>query len=149
MSFEHGDLNPSQLAKLMENLLVERPSDDPVLDAVQRQALIVAAEAKFSPEALVPHHQRRPSSLWSPSTLRPYGGAPTLITFRIIGDEKEHDTELCGLDKSTKVDELEFLSDTRRYHVVVTPGGVQSKIMVPWDTPGQTNKDTDIGWRAR
>jgi len=58
MSFEHGDLNLSQLAKLMENLLVERPLDDPVLDAAQRQALIVAAEAKFGPEAISPILQR-------------------------------------------------------------------------------------------
>ena len=54
MSFEHGDLNPSQLAKLMENLLFERPLDDPVLDAAQRQALIVAAQAKFGPEVISP-----------------------------------------------------------------------------------------------
>jgi CCR4-NOT transcription complex subunit 1 len=53
VSFEHGDLNPSQLAKLMENLLLG-PLDDPVLDAAQRQALIVAAQAKFGPEVISP-----------------------------------------------------------------------------------------------
>ena len=53
VSFEHGDLNPSQLAKLMENLLLG-PLDDPVLDAAQRQALVVAAQAKFGPEVISP-----------------------------------------------------------------------------------------------
>ena len=53
MSFEHGDLNPSQLSKLMENLLLG-PLDDPVLDAAQRQALIVAAQTKFGPEVIWP-----------------------------------------------------------------------------------------------
>lgn len=57
VSFEHGDLNPSQLAKLMENLLLGA-LDDPVLDAAQRQALIVAAQAKFGPEVLSPILQR-------------------------------------------------------------------------------------------
>lgn len=53
VSFEHGDLNPSQLAKLMENLLLGL-LDDPVLDAAQRQALVVAAQAKFGPEVVSP-----------------------------------------------------------------------------------------------
>jgi len=57
VSFEHGDLNPSQLAKLMENLLLG-PLDDPVLDVAQRQALIVAAQAKFGPEVVSPILQR-------------------------------------------------------------------------------------------
>ena len=57
VSFEHGDLNPSQVAKLMENLLLG-PLDDPVLDAAQRQALIVAAQAKFGPEVISPILQR-------------------------------------------------------------------------------------------
>lgn len=57
VSFEHGDLNPSQLAKLMENLLLG-PLDDPVLDAAQRQALIVAAQTKFGPEVIWPILQR-------------------------------------------------------------------------------------------
>ena len=57
VSFEHGDLNPSQLAKLMENLLLG-PLEDPVLDAAQRQALIVAAQTKFGPEVISPILQR-------------------------------------------------------------------------------------------
>jgi CCR4-NOT transcription complex subunit 1 len=57
VSFEHGDLNPSQLAKLMENLLLG-PLDDPVLDVAQRQALIEAAQAKFGPEVISPILQR-------------------------------------------------------------------------------------------
>lgn len=57
VSFEHGDLNPSQLAKLMENLLLGS-LDDPVLDAAQRQALIVASQAKFGPEVIAPILQR-------------------------------------------------------------------------------------------
>ncbi|OSD02780.1 Not1-domain-containing protein [Trametes coccinea BRFM310] len=57
-SFDHADLNPNQVAKLLSNLLAEPPSDAPVLDATQRQALILAAQAKYGSEIVSPILQR-------------------------------------------------------------------------------------------
>ncbi|KAI0807086.1 Not1-domain-containing protein [Fomes fomentarius] len=57
-SFDHADLNPNQVAKLLSNLLAEAPSDAPCLDATQRQALIAAAQAKYGSEIVSPILQR-------------------------------------------------------------------------------------------
>lgn len=57
-SFDHADLSPQQIAKLMSNLLSDSTSDAPVLDATQRQALIAAAQAKYGPEIVAPILQR-------------------------------------------------------------------------------------------
>lgn len=57
-SFDHADLSPSQVAKLMSNLLSDPPSDSPTLDATQRQALIAAAQAKYGNEIVAPILQR-------------------------------------------------------------------------------------------
>lgn len=57
-SFDHADLSPQQVAKLMSNLLTEPTSEAPVLDATQRQALIVAAQAKYDPDTVAPILQR-------------------------------------------------------------------------------------------
>lgn len=57
-SFDHADLSPSQVAKLMSNLLSDPPSDSPTLDATQRQALIAAAQAKYGNETVAPILQR-------------------------------------------------------------------------------------------
>ncbi|KAH7889967.1 Not1-domain-containing protein [Phlebopus sp. FC_14] len=57
-SFDHADLSPQQVAKLMSNLLSEPTSENPVLDATQRQALILAAQAKYGPEIVTPILQR-------------------------------------------------------------------------------------------
>jgi CCR4-NOT transcription complex subunit 1 len=60
--FEQGDLAPNQVAKLMSNLLSDPPSDSPVLDATQRQALIVAAQSKYGKETIAPIlHRTLPS----------------------------------------------------------------------------------------
>ena len=53
-SFEHADLTPNQVAKLMANLLCEAPIESPLLDAQQRQDLIVAAQSKYGTEIIVP-----------------------------------------------------------------------------------------------
>jgi len=53
-SFDHADLTPAQVAKLMANLLSEPPSDSPALDASQRKALIAAAQAKYGNEVVAP-----------------------------------------------------------------------------------------------
>ncbi|PCH38713.1 Not1-domain-containing protein [Wolfiporia cocos MD-104 SS10] len=57
-SFDHADLSPNQVAKLLANLLSEPPEDAPILDATQRQALIAAAHAKYGSEIVVPILQR-------------------------------------------------------------------------------------------
>ncbi|KAF9244222.1 Not1-domain-containing protein [Melanogaster broomeanus] len=57
-SFDHADLSPQQIAKLMSNLLSDSTSETPVLDATQRQALIAAAQAKYGPEIVAPILQR-------------------------------------------------------------------------------------------
>ncbi|KAI0371786.1 Not1-domain-containing protein [Pilatotrama ljubarskyi] len=57
-SFDHADLNPNQVAKLLSNLLAESPLDAPVLDAPQRQALILAAQTKYGSEIVSPILQR-------------------------------------------------------------------------------------------
>jgi CCR4-NOT transcription complex subunit 1 len=57
-SFDHADLSPQQVAKLMSNLLSESRPETPVLDLTQRQALIAAAQAKYGPEIVAPILQR-------------------------------------------------------------------------------------------
>ncbi|KDQ60584.1 hypothetical protein JAAARDRAFT_31550 [Jaapia argillacea MUCL 33604] len=57
-SFDHADLSPAQVTKLMTNLLCDVPPDSPVLDASQRQALIVSAQTKYGSEIVSPILQR-------------------------------------------------------------------------------------------
>ncbi|KAI0698481.1 Not1-domain-containing protein [Cytidiella melzeri] len=57
-SFDHADLTPNQVAKLMSNLLCENAMNTPMLDATQRQALIMAAQTKYGAEIVVPIMQR-------------------------------------------------------------------------------------------
>ena len=53
-SFDHADLTPNGIAKLMRNLLSDPPRDSPVLDFQQRQALIVASQSKYGREVVAP-----------------------------------------------------------------------------------------------
>ncbi|KAG8924028.1 hypothetical protein FRC03_007397 [Tulasnella sp. 419] len=53
-SFDHADLTPSQVAKLLSNLLSDPPPDAPVLDSQQRLELIAAAQTKCGPELMPP-----------------------------------------------------------------------------------------------
>ena len=53
-SFDHADLSPSQVAKLLSNLLELSTHETPVLDGAQRQALIAAAQAKYGTEVVAP-----------------------------------------------------------------------------------------------
>jgi len=52
--FENADLSFHQFAKVMAKVLSELPSDSPVLDAQQRQALVLAAQTKYGKEAISP-----------------------------------------------------------------------------------------------
>lgn len=53
-SLEHANFDPDQVAKLMSNLLCDVPQDTPILDANQRQALIIAAQTKLGKESMGP-----------------------------------------------------------------------------------------------
>ncbi|KAF8589926.1 Not1-domain-containing protein [Ramaria rubella] len=53
-SFDHADMSPAQVGKLLSNLLSDPPADAPILDGQQRQALVVAAQAKYGTEIMAP-----------------------------------------------------------------------------------------------
>ena len=53
-SFDHADLSPAQVAKLLSNLLELSTPETPILDGPQRQALIAAAQAKYGTEVVAP-----------------------------------------------------------------------------------------------
>jgi CCR4-NOT transcription complex subunit 1 len=53
-SFDHADLSPAQVAKILSNLLELSTHDTPILDGSQRQALIAAAQAKYGTEVVAP-----------------------------------------------------------------------------------------------
>lgn len=57
-SFDHADLNPNQIAKLLMNLLSDPPADTPILDPLQRQELLRAARTKYGDEIVTPILQR-------------------------------------------------------------------------------------------
>ncbi|KAG9318169.1 Not1-domain-containing protein [Chiua virens] len=86
-SFDHADLSPQQIAKLMSNLLSDSNSETPVLDATQRQALIAAAQAKYGPEIVAPILQRIFPTLSLPS------GASLVQTLIQLGPEITSDVD--------------------------------------------------------
>lgn len=53
-SFEGADLSLNQTAKILSNLLVDATPEPPVLNATQKQTLIMAAQSKYGKEALSP-----------------------------------------------------------------------------------------------
>jgi CCR4-NOT transcription complex subunit 1 len=53
-SFDHADLSPAQVDKLLSNLLELSTHETPILDGPQRQALIAAAQAKYGTEVVAP-----------------------------------------------------------------------------------------------
>lgn len=53
-SFDHADLSPAQVDKLLSNLLELSTHETPILDGSQRQALIAAAQAKYGTEVVAP-----------------------------------------------------------------------------------------------
>lgn len=57
-SFDHSDLSPSQVAKLLSNLLSDPPADSPVLDTNQRHELLVAAWSKYGSDVMSPILQK-------------------------------------------------------------------------------------------
>ncbi|GLB35158.1 putative not1-domain-containing protein [Lyophyllum shimeji] len=53
-SFDHADLSPTQVTKLMSNLLSDTPADSPVLDTSQVKALINAVQSKYGKDTTAP-----------------------------------------------------------------------------------------------
>ena len=53
-TFETGNLNQSQAAKLLSDLLCESSSDAPVLDPLQRQNLLSVMGSKYGPDFMTP-----------------------------------------------------------------------------------------------
>ncbi|KAI0028354.1 Not1-domain-containing protein [Vararia minispora EC-137] len=53
-SFDHADLSPTQVARLLANLLSLPVLDSPVLEPLQREALIAASQAKYGTETVAP-----------------------------------------------------------------------------------------------
>ncbi|KAH9981460.1 Not1-domain-containing protein [Lactifluus volemus] len=86
-SFDHADLSPSQVAKLLSNLLELTTPETPILDGSQREALIAAAQAKYGTEVVAPILQQIiPHLSLSPGT--------TLVqVFNQLGPEITSDTE--------------------------------------------------------
>ncbi|KAK0228205.1 Not1-domain-containing protein [Armillaria fumosa] len=68
-SFDHADLSPNQVAKLLSNLLSDLPLESPILDFTERNALIVAAQNKYGQETVTPMlHRILPSISLPPGT---------------------------------------------------------------------------------
>ncbi|EPQ58539.1 Not1-domain-containing protein [Gloeophyllum trabeum ATCC 11539] len=87
-SFDHADLSVSQLTKLMTNLLQDPPDDSPVLDATQRQALIMAAQTKYGLDIVMPIVKRILPNL----TLPP--GTTVVQALQQLGPEITEDPEI-------------------------------------------------------
>lgn len=51
---EHADFTQAQLTKLLSNLLSDGPSEAPILDSAQRQAMVVAGQTKIGKDAMGP-----------------------------------------------------------------------------------------------
>ncbi|KAJ7888101.1 hypothetical protein B0H14DRAFT_1213429 [Mycena olivaceomarginata] len=67
LSFEPSDLSRDQIEKLLSDLLSKPPTGPPVLDATQRETLIVAAQSKYGKDTINPMVQRIHPSLSVPS----------------------------------------------------------------------------------
>ncbi|KNZ75310.1 General negative regulator of transcription subunit 1 [Termitomyces sp. J132] len=53
-SFDHADLSPNQIVKLMSNLLSDTPTESPVLDTSQVKTLIIAVQTKYGKDTIAP-----------------------------------------------------------------------------------------------
>ena len=80
------------------------------------------------------NHYYRPSAILIPTIdslllVHPFGKlSPILLTFQMTRDEEERRMSEDGL---RGIEDLEFPSDTRRYHVVVTPRGMEPRMRIP------------------
>ncbi|KAG6833483.1 hypothetical protein H0H87_006055 [Tephrocybe sp. NHM501043] len=53
-SFDHADLSPNQVTKLMSNILSDVPPESPVLDTSQVKTLIIAVQTKYGKDTIAP-----------------------------------------------------------------------------------------------
>lgn len=53
-SFEHADLSPNQIAKLLSNLLSNISPESPVLDTSQVKTLVTAVQTKYGKDTIAP-----------------------------------------------------------------------------------------------
>lgn len=85
-------------------------------------------------ERLQVNHYYCPSAFLLPTIdslllVHPFGKLSSiLLTFQMTRDEEEHRV---SEDSLRGIEELELPSDTRRYHVVVTPRGMEPRLRVP------------------
>ncbi|KAI0306727.1 Not1-domain-containing protein [Multifurca ochricompacta] len=86
-SFDHADLSPAQVAKLLSNLLELSIPETPILDGPQRQALIAAAQAKYGTEVVAPILQQIIPRLSLPV------GTTLVQAFNQLGPEITSDTD--------------------------------------------------------
>ncbi|KAI9509952.1 Not1-domain-containing protein [Russula earlei] len=86
-SFDHADLSPPQVAKLLSNLLELSTHETPILDGPQRQALIAAAQAKYGTEVVAPILQQIIPRLSLPA------GTTLVQAFNQLGPEITSDTD--------------------------------------------------------
>lgn len=56
--FEHAEFTPTQVSKILGNLLVDHSQDATLLEGSQLQALLIAAQSKLGKEAMTPILQR-------------------------------------------------------------------------------------------
>jgi hypothetical protein len=60
----------------------------------------------------------------------PTGEQPILLVFQFTRNKDKHDAEKTGFHR---LENLKIASNTHRYHVVVTPDGIQPDIRIPKD----------------
>ncbi|KAG6832730.1 hypothetical protein H0H92_012302 [Tricholoma furcatifolium] len=53
-SFDHADLTPTQITKLMSNILSDPPPESPILDTSQVKTLITAVQTKYGKDTVAP-----------------------------------------------------------------------------------------------
>ncbi|KAI0273855.1 Not1-domain-containing protein [Gloeopeniophorella convolvens] len=86
-SFDHADLSPAQVAKLLSNLLEPSSLEIPILDGPQRQALVAAAQAKYGTDVVSPMLQQIIPRLSLPT------GTTLIQAFNQFGPEITSDTD--------------------------------------------------------
>ncbi|KAF9001961.1 Not1-domain-containing protein [Cyathus striatus] len=86
-AFETSDIPPDRAGKILTNLLSDPPIDAPLLEASQRQALIIAAQTKYGKDTIAPVLRRILSKLSLPS------GTTVVQALTQLGSEITSDTE--------------------------------------------------------
>ncbi|TFK46033.1 Not1-domain-containing protein [Heliocybe sulcata] len=146
-SFDHADLSPPQLGKLMQNLLQDPPDDSPALDATQRQALILAAQTKYGSEIVSPILHRILPNL----TLPP--GTTVVQALQQLGPDITEDPELVlaiflrfGLSKANPPTEAQVIEVVATFARLATEGALTCDVSSVIRAINSFNLDLD--WPA-